>query len=323
MTISGLERFRPNLACPDDFLDFWRDTASTTAAIDPEPVLGEPEPARPGLELRRVRYRSLHGVEIRGYLARPVSGQSCPLIVHAHGYDDRYEVMLDWADRGIAVFGFDARGFGRSADAADVSEHGYVVTGIHAPEASILRGAVADYLQAVAVARQLCAGQVTRTVCQGFSFGGALALMAAALLPDPDLVAVGQPTLGWHAERRRVALGGSTLQLNRFLDRFRWQRDQVLATLEYFDTVHFASLVRAPALVGIGLDDDIVPSRTVLAVVNHMCCPLELRLLPVSHSADPRESLWRDFHDEWLGYTVAGPPADFGSANRQIRTMVA
>jgi cephalosporin-C deacetylase-like acetyl esterase len=96
-----------------------------------------------------------------------------------------------------------------------------------------------------------------------------------------------------------------------------------MATLEYFDTVHFAPLILSAALVGIGLDDDVVPSRTVLAVVNHMRCPLELSLLPVSHSDDPRESLWRDFHDEWLEYTVGGLPANFGAAERQIRTMVA
>jgi hypothetical protein len=48
-----------------------------------------------------------------------------------------------------------------------------------------------------------------------------------------------------------------------------------------------------------------------------------VRLLPVSHSADPRESLWRDFHTEWLGYVRDGLPSDFGMQNRQVRALVA
>jgi cephalosporin-C deacetylase len=323
MAIPGLERFKPNAYRPPDFLSFWSQTVADTEACEPGPELGPPESAESGIDLRELRFHSLGGVAISAYFARPVSGQSCPLIVHAHGYDDRYTIMTDWARRGAAVLGFDVRGFGRSRAAAATSEHGYVLTGIESPESSILRGAVADYVQAVRVARQLLNGRDTRVVCHGFSFGGALALMGAALCPAVDLVAIGQPTFGWNAERRRVALGGSTHQLNRFISAEPRLRDRVWATLEYFDTMHFAPLIRSSALVGIGLDDDVVPSRTVLAVVNHMRCRVEVRLLPVSHSADPRESLWRAFHEEWLEYTIGGLPPDFGTTERQIRTLVA
>jgi cephalosporin-C deacetylase len=323
MAITGLERFKPNVWRPADFLGFWERTVAEAAQTGPRAVLGEPETAGPGVDLRRVIFTSIGGAQIRGYLARPTTGRACPLIVHAHGYNDRYVIMTDWARRGVAVLGFDVRGFGRSTDAVDTSEFGYVLTGVESPETSIVRGAVADYLQAIRVAHILLDGRITGTVCQGFSFGGALALMGAALSPDAALLAIGQPTFGWNAERRRVALAGSTHQINQYLAARPWQQERVMRTLEYFDTVHFAPLLRPPALVGIGLDDDVVPSRTVLAVVNHMPCRVEVRLLPVSHSADPRESLWRDFHDEWLEYTVNGLPADFGEGDRQIRTMVA
>jgi cephalosporin-C deacetylase len=289
MAIPGLERFKPNAYRPPDFLSFWSQTVADTEACEPGPELGPPESAESGIDLRELRFHSLGGVAISAYFARPVSGQSCPLIVHAHGYDDRYTIMTDWARRGAAVLGFDVRGFGRSRAAAATSEHGYVLTGIESPESSILRGAVADYVQAVRVARQLLNGRDTRVVCHGFSF----------------------------------ALGGSTHQLNRFISAEPRLRDRVWATLEYFDTMHFAPLIRSSALVGIGLDDDVVPSRTVLAVVNHMRCRVEVRLLPVSHSADPRESLWRAFHEEWLEYTIGGLPPDFGTTERQIRTLVA
>jgi cephalosporin-C deacetylase len=323
MAVPGLERFRPNAYRPANFLNFWEKVRDEVADCRPDPEFGEPEAAGPGIELKRLTFASVGGIRIQGYLARPQSVQARPLIVHAHGYNDRYTIMTEWARAGAAVFGFDARGFGRSADAVDKSRHGYVLTGIESPATSIIRGAVADYLQAIRTAQMLLDGRAASVTCQGFSFGAALALMGAALSEHAGFLAVGQPTFGWNAERRRVALAGSTREINQYVAAHPKQGERVMDTLEYFDTVHFAPLVRCPALVGIGLDDDVVPSRTVLAVVNHMRCPLELRLLPVSHSDDPRESLWRDFGEEWLRYTTDGLPKDFGAADRQIRTLVA
>jgi cephalosporin-C deacetylase len=323
MTIAGLERFRPNAYRPPEFLTFWALTVAELQRASPAPVVDGRATPEAGLQLDRVAYTSLGGSRISGYLLRPLTGRACPLIVHAHGYNDRYRAMTEWARRGFNVFGFDARGFGRSAAGVEMAEEGYVLTGVESPETSILRGAVADYLQALRVAKELLGGQYTTVSFYGFSFGGALALMAAALSRDPDFVVLGQPTFGWNEERRRVSSAGSTREVNAYLEKYPWRLDRVMATLAYFDTLHFAPLVKAPALVGIGLDDDIVPSRTVLAVVNHLCCPVEIRLLPVSHSVDPRESLWRGFHDEWLGHVAGGLPQQFGSAGRQVRPLVA
>lgn len=323
MAVIGLERFKPNADGPSDFSKFWALTVAELQRVAPAARVEGSEMPEPGLSLKHVSYCSLGGARIAGYLLRPVTERSCPLIVHAHGYNDRYRVMTEWARHGFSVFGFDARGFGRSAASAAISPDGYVLTGIDSPETSLLRGAVADYLQAVRTAKELRSGAVTTTAFYGFSFGGALALMAAALSREADLLAVGQPTFAWNAERRRVATAGSTRQINEYVQRYPWRLDRVMSTLAYFDTLHFAGLVRVPSLVGIGLDDEVVPSRTVLAMANHLRCPVEVRLLPVSHSADPRESLWRNFDDEWLAYVAGGVPEGFGAAARQVRTLVA
>ena len=322
MAVKGLERFKPNLDPPKDFHAFWDSTVAELGSTAPEIVLGPPEPTASGAELRRIRFRSLGGARISAYLLRSRSGRPCPVIVHAHGYNDRYEVRGEWG-RDCHVFGFDARGFGRSVEDAHRSRHGYVLTGIESPESSILRGAVADYLQAARVARDLLQDDATTTTFKGFSFGGALSLMAAALSTQPNILVLGQPTFGWHAERRRVSLAGSTHEVNRYLERYPWRLDAVSRTLEYFESAHFAPLVTAPTIVGIGLDDDVVPSRTVLAIVNYLRCPTEIRLLPVSHSNDSREVLWEKFHTEWLRYVVEGIPPGFGLEPRQIQSLVA
>lgn len=331
MAIEGLERFEPNVEQPADFTRFWALTVAEIQGIAPQPVVESEEITADGLGLARIGYTSLDGAGIRGYVLKPAASrpdngavtEKRPLIVHAHGYNDRYEVMHRWAHRGFNVCGFDARGFGRSAEAAPVAAEGYVLTGIESPQQSILRGAVADFLQALRAARELLDDEVSDICFYGFSFGGALALMAAALSREPDLVVMGQPTFGWHEERHRLARAGSAMEVKRYIACFPWRRDQVLETLKFFDTLHFAPLVKARALVGIGLDDAVVPSRTVLAAVNRFCNQLEVRLLPVSHSSDAREVLWQQFQEEWLGYVAHGIPADFGTASRQVRALAA
>ncbi len=322
MPIKGLERFGPNADRPPGFLGFWQSTTVELAEIAPNPMVLSCQAKKDGLTLHHVAFDSLGGSRIRGYLLRPDSGQPCPLVVHAHGYQDRYEHKVDWARRGLNVFGFDVRGFGRSSSAITVSDDGYLLTGIESPADCILRGAVADYLQAVRTAKEMLGGDAGTVGYYGFSFGAALALMAAATGDGADFVVLGQPTFGWNPERHRLALGGSALELRQYVDKHRWRRDTVTETLKYFDTLHFAPLIKAPTLVGVGLDDDVVPSRTVLAIVNQLHCPLEVRLLPVSHSDDPRESRWQAFEEEWLGYVQGGIPADFGAERRQIGTLL-
>lgn len=321
MTIAGLERFRPNVYAPPEFSRFWALFVAELQAVAPEPATEVLDSPAHGMQLKRVRYTSLGGAHIEGYLLCPMMSQPCPLIVHAHGYNDRFEILCDWAARGFNVLGFDARGFGRSASAVETSEDGYVLTGIEKPETSILRGAVADYLQAVRVGQELLNGQISRIGYYGFSFGGGLALMAGALSREAELVIVGQPTFGWNDERFRLALAGSALEIKNYIEKYPWRRDMVVHTLKYFDTLHFAPFIHVPVFLGIGLDDDVVPSRTLLAVANHIETPVEVRFLPVSHSKDPREALWGEFLDEWMACLSEGVPEGFGMGERQIRSV--
>ena len=151
-----------------------------------------------------------------------------------------------------------------------------------------------------------------------------MAIMAASLDKDIDLLVTGQPTLGWNSERLRLSTAGSAAELNRYLSCNPAERDTVMKTLDYFDTMHFAARLELPTLIGIGLDDDVVPSRSVLAITNHTGTPdLEIRILPVAHSDDPRESLWADFDEEWLAMTRGALPDDFGSSARRIRSIEA
>jgi cephalosporin-C deacetylase len=321
MPLTGLESYSPLCREPVDFDRFWNSTARAVAEVRPQPSLSRQVSPAPGLHLDALSFTSLGHETISGYLLTHDVPEPRPLIVHTHGYNSQCDIMLNWAREGCHVCGIDVRGFGRSTG-LPLAPKGWVLTGIDAPQTSIIRGAVADVWQAIAVARQLLGWRISRTTLAGFSFGGALAVMAAAFDPYSNLLVAGQPTFGWHSERLRLSTAGSSAEIRRYLDNNPESAAQAMDTLQYFDTLHFATRVQKATVIGAGLDDDVVPSRSVMGIASRLTsAPAELLLLPVSHSDDPRESLWAEFDREWLEMTVNGLPSDFGSDKRRIREI--
>jgi len=85
-----------------------------------------------------------------------------------------------------------------------------------------------------------------------------------------------------------------------------------MLVLRYFDAMNFAEWVRCPTLVGLGLQDDVVPAHTVYAIANHLGGPHKVVEFPVSHTTLAEEALWTQFDDEWIQLALNGLPADFG-----------
>ena len=206
-----------------------------------------------------------------------------------------------WAEAGYNVAGIDIRGFGRSAAAVPApSRWGYVLTGIESPEASVLRGAVCDYGRTMQLARDLFAGQTARRLTYGFSFAGGLALMAEALWDMSDLLVLGVPTFGWAEGRYFLVKSGSGAEIAHYLKERPEATEDIMLVLRYFDAVNFAGMVSCETLIGLGLNDPVVPAETVYSIANHFAAPCEIMEFPVSHTALPEEQRWEEFETRWL-----------------------
>lgn len=325
MTIKDIEcrNQHPPLTRPDDFKLFWQQTMAQLAQQDPGIQVLQRETRPDGLTLQWLNVCSFGGAVIRAYCLQWNDQIPRPLLIHSHGYVGQCEVMWQWAERGLHVCGFDIRGLGRSHNAIDNrSDAGYVLTGITSPRTSVLRGAVCDYVRAYDLALKCLNTPPVRSIFSGHSFSGALALMAAAITHTPDLLIAGVPTLGWAEGRRRLVRNGSGLEINRYLERYPEQTARVMDTLRYFDSMNFADMVDCPALIGLGVRDEIVPAPTVYAIINHLACPHEVREFPVSHTSEPEEELWSQFESEWLDLAVTGTPRSFGTVSSPVSAEV-
>ena len=304
---------QPALTRPPDFGSFWETTRAElgriSSAVSRE-SLGSEDPA---LELERLSFASLGGARVSGYAIRWKDDVPRPLVVHSHGYGGGLEPMWHWARMGVNVLGVEARGYGHSRDAlSSLSPWGYVLTGIESPETHVLRGAVCDYMRAVEVGREILDPFVSRTVLNGTSFAGGLAVMAESILQVADFLVVAVPSFGWAEGRRLLVEDGSGQEINRYLETHPEREEDVMLVLSYFDSMNFATEIRCPTLVGLGLQDNVVPAPTVYAIVNHLSVPHQVVRLPVSHTDLPEEKLWERFEAYWLRLAVEGVPPNFG-----------
>ena len=289
---------KPPLTCPSDFDSFWRATWEELQQTPLELSFRHTPAHTP--QLRWFSCRSLNDATIQGYLLSWNDNRQRPLVVHSHGYNDQVRPNRHCFERGMHVCGIDIRGFGRSAEALRRAPEGYMLSGIDSKHSYVLRGAVCDYARAIDVAEAAIGDRIGRTVLEGTSFAGGLAIMAEAQAQRADLLVVAVPTFGWHAGRRRLVKYGSGAEINAFISARPELERATMDTLCYFDSMNFAPKIRCPVLVGVGLRDDVVPAPTVFAIANHFTAPRLIREFPVSHSDEPEEKLWERFVDEWL-----------------------
>jgi len=300
-------KFRPTPTRPKDFFSFWQKTLDDLEGV-PVDLRREPVEAtgRSDVVLESLSFSSLWGKRVHGYFLRPKHGRNGPLVVHAHGYGSCCTVQWEWGSADLNVIGIDIRGFGLSEQAvSEPSRWGYVLTGIGAPETCVLRGAVCDFVRAAQVGQSLLEPGRPRTVLYGRSFGGALALMAEGVAHLADFLALGVPSFGWAEGRHFFVRDGSGQQINAYLRAYPDHTEDVMLVLRYFDSIHFAGHVTCPVLLGIGLEDEVVPANTVYAIANHLAGPVEIMEFPVSHSERPEEKLWEAFEARWQQLVTA------------------
>ena len=137
--------------------------------------------------------------------------------------------------------------------------------------------------------------------------------MAQAISQQADLLAIGVPTFGWAEGRNLFVKSGSGAEISRYLSQRPDHVEDTMVVLRYFDTVNFADQINCPVLLALGLEDNVVPAKTVYAIANHLRVPCEVLEFPVTHSDGPEEDQWRQFESYWLRLAMNGLPDDYGS----------
>ncbi|WIB00885.1 acetylxylan esterase [Curtobacterium sp. MCBA15_012] len=288
LPLDQLRTHRPSVRRPADFDAFWADTIAEAraAGAGTAPVTTPAATPVTALDVQDLTFPGFGGDPVRAWVSRPAgtADQDLPVVVEFLGYGGGRGLpgeRVSWALAGFVHVVMDTRGqgsgWGSGGDTPDPHGSvphvgGWMASGVDAPANHYYRRVFTDAVRLVEAVRTLPGVDADRVALTGGSQGGGITLAAAALVEAHvgPLVAV-LPDVAFLCDWEHgtdVAVGGPYLELATYLSVHRDDADRVWDTVAYFDGVHFAERITAPALFSVALMDDVVPPRTTFAAYN-------------------------------------------------------
>ncbi|MEV4776200.1 acetylxylan esterase [Microbacterium sp. LWH12-1.2] len=281
LPLDQLRSFRPDVAEPADFDNFWARTLTESRALATAPRLQAVTTPITQLIVEDLTFSGFGGEPIRAWITRPHSDSPLPTVVEYIGYNGGRGVpgeRLQWAAAGYVHVLMDTRGqgsgWGTGGDTpdphgSDGSVPGFMTRGIRSPETYFYRRVFTDAALLIDAVAQLPAVDASRISVTGGSQGGGISLAAAALHPR---VVAAMPDVPFLCHfRRSVELTPEHpfKEIERYLAVHRGVTKEVFGTLSYFDGVNFARRISAPVLFSVALMDAVVLPSSVFAAFNH------------------------------------------------------
>ena len=306
LPLAELQSYRPDVAVPDDFDEFWASTLAQarTHDLDVRRTPWDVELAHVCVE--DISFAGYDGQRVSGWFLRGRHGDGpVPCVVTFQGYNGGRGLpneWLFWPSVGASVLVMDSRGQGSgfstgvTPDAAPPSgphQPGFLTLGIEAPQTYYYRRLFTDAVRAVEAARSLPEVDPSRVAAGGASQGGAITLAVAGLVPDLAAALVDVPFLCHVARAVEITDAHPYQELRLWLRAHPDEVERALATVAYADGVGFAPRAGAAALFSVALMDDVCPPSTVYAALNRYGGEAEVDVWPYAghEGGGPRQAL--------------------------------
>ena len=302
---------------PADFDAFWQSKLNDLAAVPANPKLESADSGKPSVDYFKVTLDNIRGSHIRGQLARPHAGEKLPamLIVQWAGvYPLQKSWVMDRAAEGWLVLNINAHdlpidqpdSFYKDQTAGPLKD--YPSIGNDDRETSYFLRMYLSCYRATQYLAERPDWDGRTLVVTGGSQGGLQSIVTAALHPKITAVMAcvpagcdlngpeagrlpGWPMWYWAAKGKDEA--------------------KVRSADRYYDVVNFASRVKCPVLVGVGLIDTTCPSPGVFAACNQFQGPKEVVVMPLSEHGEKNGSQ-APYHrrfNAWNQALLKGQPA--------------
>jgi cephalosporin-C deacetylase len=263
------DRMQPSVPRPANFDEFWASKLKVLREIPMNPVLRPVASTVPGVEMSAVKVDSLAS-QMQGYLMKPQREGKFPALVSYQGagvYALRPAIAAAHAAEGWLVLDVDAHD--KAPDVATGPPANYHTLGNTDREQSYFLNMYLRDTRAIDYIASRPDWDGKTLVILGTSMGGQQGLVTAGLNPDRiTALLVNEPSGG---DTNGELHGRSAAYPN-------WPANdpKAMQAALYFDTVNFASRIKAPTLASIGFIDTVVPPAGVWIAVNQIPAPKEV-----------------------------------------------
>jgi Acetyl esterase (deacetylase) len=282
MDIEELRSFMPNVVEPLDFDDFWAQTIAESkklsSPLSKTPVQSPVE----AFDVFDMSFSGFGGEMVKAWGIFPKGARNLPTIVEFCGYGGGRGMPwehLEWPSAGFSFIMMDTRGqgsvWGSGGDTPDPhgsgsAVPGFMSKGIEDKSEYYYRRLFTDAVLLVDEVSGLAEVNPSQIAVTGGSQGGGISLACAALNPAVKTVMPDVPFLCNFERSIRLTPREPFTEITRYLSVHRSRQAQVLDVLSYFDGVNFARRIVQPALLSVGLMDEVVLPSTVFAAYNHL-----------------------------------------------------
>lgn len=318
LPLAELETYRPEVAEPGDFDEFWQRTIAEARAHDLNLRL-EPIDARATLhDTWDVTFAGFGGQDVKAWLFVPAGyDENVPLVVQYHGYSGGRGMPFpaEYVNAGWAQLSLDTRGqswssatiFEPTPDSSEFAgggQPGVMTSGIADPETYYYRRLFVDVVRLLDVAHALPQVDREKIFVAGGSQGGAMTIAAAGLAGLAGISVAGAlPDVPFLCHFERAVTITDARPYKEIGDWFASHPGDVensMRTLSYFDGVNLAKRATCPTLFSVALMDQICPPSTVYAAYNQWgSSDRSIRVYPFNGHEGGRE-VQRWEHLGWL-----------------------
>ncbi len=292
MTLTELRLYLGRNPKPDDFDMFWEQALEELHTVDSQLEMVESSFSVPDVACYDIYFTGVRNARIHAQYLRPKRARSPhPAVLQFHGYKGS---AGDWSEKlvytslGYSVIAMDCRGQGgRSEDSGRVrgtTYRGHIIRGLEdAPDNLLYRQIYLDTVQLAHLVMAFPEVDSHRIGVMGWSQGGALAVVCAALEPRIRRCAAVYPFLSDYRRAWEMDLGGCLEEIVPFFrnhDPQHIREAEIFTRLGYIDIQHLAPRIRGRVMWGMGLMDTVCPPSTQFAAYNKITAEKRLELFP-------------------------------------------
>ncbi len=288
MSLEELKSYQGCTPRPSDFDAYWGRALSELDSVSPDwELIPDPGFSAPGVECLHLYFNSVGGVRVHCKLTCPAGASSLhdhalPGILFFHGYQcdsGEWTSQFPYSMAGFCYAAMDVRGqSGQTPDLSVIDQGptfgGLVIRGIELddPQNLLYRHVFLDTVQFFRVMSSLPFVDGNRLGSMGFSQGGGLSLICAALSGGIKRVISGFPFLSdykrsWDMDVRTDAYKELHWYF-RYNDPLHRTEDRVWNRLGYIDVQNFSDRITCPVTMFTALQDDMCLPSTQFAAYN-------------------------------------------------------
>ena len=275
-----------------DLSSFWKRTieelGKELAQSEPKPAMEEaPEQSTRDYRTRRVVLDGFQGRRLRGWYTTPTDPPPAgkfPGVLAVPGYGGGKLIPTYLAISGFAVLTLFPRAQGESLKEWQLEHSTKITYHLTDPEKYYYRGAYMDCLRGLDFLSSQPEVDPNRLGMWSRSQGGGFTLATAALDSRLSVAVAEEPFLC----NFPVSIDITTrpyLELHDYAAAHPEQRQAILDTLYYFDTLNLAENISCPTLMDIGMKDETCPYCTIMPVFEKITAPKAIHVYPeLGHS---------------------------------------